>query len=317
MTLTNNSRMSGPPLLARIDYSALAEPGTNEAEAQPISLRSTSRGHRVHLTKASLLAAQDLTGNVPTTFDTVDADTDGFYSSGATTRITIPAHLNGARVDVEAFVTITALTANLRVRIFLNHFNSSDALQSKRVTDNTDPDVFVADAVSMLDVEVATGDYFTTTLQTTTDTSVDIGADAVFTLRVVHRVDDAKDWTYSVTAEDSGTAGILDGEPGLIYSGPSGNYVRVSVDGFDTLEHASTPPEASDKAALVLYRNSTPAGFSDEGFTTHAAETAVENNLDVEVGPLNEGDVLRAGVAFTGEEADADLIITPGELTIT
>lgn len=121
-------------------------------------------------------------------------------------------------------------------------------------------------------------------------------------------------FTYSATAEDNGTAGILDGQPGLIYNGEAG-AVSVSVRNFDTLEHAITLPEATDKAALAIYKNSDVVAFADEGYSTHAAEIAVEGNVDTYVS-LVEGDVLRVGVAFTGEEADADLDLAPGELTI-
>ena len=124
------------------------------------------------------------------------------------------------------------------------------------------------------------------------------------------------DMTYSATAEDAGTAGILDGQPGVIYSGPSGNYFRVAVTNVDTLEHAITAPEATDKATFAVFKNSVVQNYGDEGFNTHAAEIAVENNIDTLVGPFNEGDVLRVGFVFSGE-ADADLDVAPGEITIT
>lgn len=125
------------------------------------------------------------------------------------------------------------------------------------------------------------------------------------------------DWTYSGTAEDNGTAGILDGQPGVTYNGPNGNYFRVQVTNVDSLEHAITAPEATDKAAFAVFKNSEQVAFGDEGFNTHAAEIAVENNIDTLVGPFNEGDVLRVGFVFSGEEANADLDIAPGEVAIT
>jgi hypothetical protein len=128
-------------------------------------------------------------------------------------------------------------------------------------------------------------------------------------------VADSIDWTYSATAEDNGTAGILDGQPGVIYNGPSGNHVRVAITNFDTVEHAITAPEATDTAALAVYVNSEVRDYGDEGFNAHASEIAVENNIDTVV-VLNEGDVLRVGMSFNGE-ADADLDLAPGEITIT
>lgn len=120
-------------------------------------------------------------------------------------------------------------------------------------------------------------------------------------------------FTYSATAEDLGTAGNLDGQPGLIYNG-EGGAVSVSLRNVDTLEHAITAPEATDKAALTIFVNSTAMGYGDEGFSAHASEIAVENNLDTYVS-LVEGDVLRVGFTFTGE-ADGDLDVAPGELVI-
>jgi len=126
---------------------------------------------------------------------------------------------------------------------------------------------------------------------------------------------DAQDWTYSATAEDNGTAGNLDGQPGVVYSGPSGNHIRVTLANVDTLEHAITAPEATDTAALTLFKNSVAYDFGDEGFNTHAAEIAVENNIDT-VMSVNEGDVIRVGFTFTGE-VDADLDVAPGEMSLT
>ena len=129
-------------------------------------------------------------------------------------------------------------------------------------------------------------------------------------------VANSKDFTYSATAEDNGTAGDLDGQPGVIYSGPPGMVVRVAVAGVDSIEHAITAPEATDTAAFTLWRNSEVAGFGDEGYNAHASEAAVENNIDTIVGPLQTGDVIRAGFSFTGE-VDADLDIAPGIMIIT
>ena len=128
---------------------------------------------------------------------------------------------------------------------------------------------------------------------------------------------DSPDWTYSATAEDAGTAGDLDGQPGLIYNGPSGNQVRVSIANFDTIEHAITPPEATDKAVMTVFKNSEVVDYADEGFSTHAGEAATEFNIDTLVAPVNEGDVIRVGLSFSGEEADADLDVAPGSINIT
>lgn len=126
---------------------------------------------------------------------------------------------------------------------------------------------------------------------------------------------DTPDWTYSATSEDNGTVGILDGQAGLTYSGPGGVGFRVNVTNFDTIEHAITLPEATDTATMALYKNSDVVAYADEGFTAHASEIAVEFNVDTYI-QLDEGDVLRVGVAFTGE-VDGDLDLAPGEINIS
>ena len=124
------------------------------------------------------------------------------------------------------------------------------------------------------------------------------------------------DFTYSATAEDNGVAGDLDGQPGCIYAGPSGMAVRVAVANVDAIEHGITLPEATDTAALTVWKNSDAVGYGDEGFSTHAAEIAVEHNTDILVADLNEGDVIRVGFTFTGE-VDGDLDLAAGQMTIT
>lgn len=114
-----------------------------------------------------------------------------------------------------------------------------------------------------------------------------------------------KDFTYSAIAEDNpnAAAGILDGQPGMVYNGPDGNYFRVTAD-VSLADHGISTPAAGDTAVLAVYKNSEVQAFSDEGFSDH--EIAVEHNVDTVVGPYNEGDVLRFGVAFNGE-ADSDV----------
>ena len=127
---------------------------------------------------------------------------------------------------------------------------------------------------------------------------------------------DVQDMLYSATAEDNGIAGNLDGQPGLIYTGPQGNYFRVKLTNVDTIEHAITAPEATDTASLAVFINSVVADYGDEGYNEHDAEIAVENNIDTLVGPMNTNDILRVGFVFTGE-VNADLDVAPGEMTLT
>jgi hypothetical protein len=86
------------------------------------------------------------------------------------------------------------------------------------------------------------------------------------------------EFVYGATAEDNGIAGILDGQPGLVYAGPNGGYARVKISNHDVLEHAIIAvPEATDTVALAIYKNSEVAAYGDEGFVAQS-EIAIEMN---------------------------------------
>lgn len=117
------------------------------------------------------------------------------------------------------------------------------------------------------------------------------------------------DFSYSATAEDLGTAGALDLEPGFIYSGPPGNHVRVKFTGLD-LSAGTIAPEAADTVAAVLYKNSEIVDYADEGFVAELDTATHEMNIDTVVGPLKTGDVLRVGLKGGGEETvDVDVAL--------
>ena len=129
------------------------------------------------------------------------------------------------------------------------------------------------------------------------------------------------EWTYSDAAEDNGTAGILDLQPGLVYEGPQGMYVQVSIRDLDVsaalLGLGVGAPAATDTSELAVYVNSVLKHSSDEGPSTEIDDSTIEFNLDGLVGPLNESDVIRVVLAATGEEDDADLRLTsPAVITI-
>lgn len=120
---------------------------------------------------------------------------------------------------------------------------------------------------------------------------------------------DHPEWTLSETAEDNGTAGDWDLQPGLIYTGTSGMYVQVSIRDFDVLASIfplAGSPEAGDLGELQVHINSDPVANSDEGLSDELDDSTVEFNLDAHVGPLNENDVIRVVFANVGEEADGD-----------
>lgn len=108
------------------------------------------------------------------------------------------------------------------------------------------------------------------------------------------------DWAYSATAEDNGTAGTLDGQPGIIYTGPDGNAVRVKVTGFD-VDEESIIADAADSATMGIYVNSSLVAYADEGFVAELDITA-EFNVDTYVGGLLSGDVIRVAVVGGTEE---------------
>lgn len=121
------------------------------------------------------------------------------------------------------------------------------------------------------------------------------------------------DWAYSATAEGrTGETAVnsidLDGEPGIIYSGPAGNAVRVQVKGLDVLE-GTIAPEATDSVAAALFLNNTVVDYFDEGFVSEVdTATLVEMNIDTIVPGLQSGDVIRVGLIGGGEEtADWDI----------
>ena len=102
------------------------------------------------------------------------------------------------------------------------------------------------------------------------------------------------DWAYSATAEDNGTAGALDGQPGIIYTGQSGNAVRVKVTNFD-VDEESIIADATDSATMGVYVNSSLVAYADEGFVAELDITA-EFNVDTYVGGLQTNDVIRVAV---------------------
>ncbi len=148
------------------------------------------------------------------------------------------------------------------------------------------------------------------------DVSLDAAAEAI-ALTVPTDGANLSDFVYSATAEDNGTAGILDAQPGITYGGPDGGYVRVTLKNVDVLEHAIIAvPEATDTVALAVYKNSELQDVGDEGFATQN-EIAIEMNMDTIVGPLANGDVIRVALARGGKEETASWdVAAAGTLTL-
>lgn len=134
-------------------------------------------------------------------------------------------------------------------------------------------------------------------------------------------------FTFSETASDNGTAGDLDGTDGMIYNGPSGNYVQVTVANLDIAEGTIAPAAGSSVAAAV-YINSTlydimntedSRVLTGTGFVAEIdTGIAVEFNYDAMVGPLAESDVIRFALLGGGEGTiDWDVDVAVGEWSIS
>lgn len=129
------------------------------------------------------------------------------------------------------------------------------------------------------------------------------------------------EFTYSATAESATgtTAGDdgfeFDGQPGLIYSGPSGVQFRVTMNGFDIEETDDESPDENDYYACALAVNNEIVALADEGWinelnTETAVEFNIENGLSVN---LDESDVIRVVLlAGSSNEAEQDLDISEG-----
>ena len=122
------------------------------------------------------------------------------------------------------------------------------------------------------------------------------------------------DWAYSATAEGrTGEVAVdgvdLDGEPGLIYTGPPGGAARVKITNFDVVD-GDIAVEAADTAVMAIMQNNTVVAYADEGFTAEL-DVAAEFNVDTYVGGLISGDVVRVALIGGGEET-LDLTISEG-----
>lgn len=122
-------------------------------------------------------------------------------------------------------------------------------------------------------------------------------------------------WEYSATAEDNGTAGALDGQPGLVFKGEVQAAARVNVRAL-TLAAGTIAPEATDKVAAGIYKNSELVSTLDNEsvageyvFDEMDAETIVAE-CDTIVDAVAPGDVIRVALIGLGEETvDIDVAL--------
>ena len=113
-------------------------------------------------------------------------------------------------------------------------------------------------------------------------------------------------WVYSATA---------DGQPGLIYKGEVTSAALVNVRAL-TLAAGSITPEATDKIAAGIYKNSELAATLDNEsvaneyvFDELDSETIVAE-CDTIVDAVAPGDVIRVAIIGLGEETvDGDVAV--------
>jgi hypothetical protein len=162
--------------------------------------------------------------------------------------------------------------------------------------------------------QVGNAAYFTTTEAAAAE--VQSGTEATEALALTIAAEDAN-WEYSATAEDNGTAGALDTEPGVVYKGDATQPVLVRIEGLD-ISAGTIAPEATDEATIAVYKNSELVAYADEGMVNELDAVTHEMNLSTIVDSVSTGDVIRvvleAGDATT-EAIDVDVDVT-GNVTV-
>ncbi len=125
------------------------------------------------------------------------------------------------------------------------------------------------------------------------------------------KITNGTEFLYSATATDNGIAGILSGEPGLIFQGPAGLYTiaKVAVTDVNVQEGSIAVPDDEDTCTLALFVNSALWAIADEGFAPDESfdtGTAFPFNISSTDLALTELDVVR--VAVLGVEANEETL---------
>ena len=121
------------------------------------------------------------------------------------------------------------------------------------------------------------------------------------------------DFEYSATAENPGSTGEMDLQPGLIYKGEVTRPVMVRVDAL-TLSGGTIAPEATDQIVAGIFKNGTLVATLDN---ESVADEYILDELDAETGVMKGGtivdavapaDVIRVGILGLGAETvDVDV----------
>lgn len=138
-------------------------------------------GHQFRGAKVRL-SSDDLTQNYTTEtampFDIADFDTDGFWSAGSPTRLTIPAGKGITHVELTGQVQMTLGSASEWMTVGIKHSNSAGTILHQRgprfmQRGNTGGTLGAVSGP----LPVSDGDYFELTLRNQTDTSITIEGD--------------------------------------------------------------------------------------------------------------------------------------------
>ncbi len=118
---------------------------------------------------------------------------------------------------------------------------------------------------------------------------------------------DQKVWEYSATAEDNGTVGVLDGEPGVIYTGTNTRPVIVSFSNID-YSAGTIAPAATDTVGFAVFKNSTEQGIADEGYVAELDTATVEMNGTILIDSVATNDVIRAVLVCRNEDTSEEAV---------
>lgn len=144
------------------------------------------RGAKVRVTSDD--TAQDGTGTPDVSFDAALFDTDGFWSAGAPTRLTIPAGKGITHVALTGQINVSSSTADTTLSVGILQRNSGGTVQSYA----RQMFIEMGGSTRALNVHtgplpVSDGDYFTLNWTQETDNSVTIEGDSsIWTFLALH-----------------------------------------------------------------------------------------------------------------------------------
>jgi hypothetical protein len=149
-------------------------PGANEADLEAaLFARAPFRGARARRTSDQTTANYTTETAVP--WQEAAADTDGFWSAGTPSRLTVPAAYNGKYANAQAHVRIDATTTDTWKKLRVVHRDSGG---TTKFSAGNATEIGAVSAVylsaNLIGVPLATGDYFEAMLQEESDSSITI-----------------------------------------------------------------------------------------------------------------------------------------------